>query len=131
MAIEQPLFKVGLFPSDTDRSNVALNQFFGVQVGVAQNVVGTNTGNAAIVSPKAGGPIIGILQNNPIEGEACELTCLGISKARATGSFSVGDALMVDAQGGFLKSDGASTTTVVAIAVEQGVTGAIVSVLLK
>jgi hypothetical protein len=131
MAIEQPLFKIGLFPSDDDRSNTALNQFFGVQVGVAKNVVGTNTGNAAIVAPTAGGPIIGVLQNNPIQGEACELTALGITKARCTGAFSVGDALMVDAQGGFKKSDGGASTTTVAIAVEQGVSGAIVSVLLK
>lgn len=128
MGYEQPLFKVGLFPSDDDRSNDVANQFFGVALGTAKNVVGTNQGNAAIVMPKAGGSIVGILQNNPLQGEACELTCLGISKAKATGSFSVGDELSIDAQGGFVKASGG---TVVGIACEQAVAGDITSVLLK
>ena len=128
MGYEQPLFKVGLFPSDDDRSNDIANQFYGVDIGVAKNVVGTNQGNAAIVMPTAGGRIIGVLQNNPIQGEACELTSAGICKAKATGTFSVGDELSIDAQGGFVK---ASNGTVVAIALEQAVTGDVTSVFLK
>lgn len=128
MGYEQPLFKVGLFPSDDDRSNIVANQFYGVDLGVAQNVVGTGQGNAAIVMPKAGGRILGVLQNNPIQGEACELTCAGITKAKATGDFSVGDELSVDAAGGFVKASGG---TVVGIACEQAVAGDVTSVFLK
>jgi hypothetical protein len=130
MGYEQPLFKVGLYPSDDDRSVTATNQFYGVMLGATKNnVVGTGQGNAAIVYPTAGGPIFGVLQNNPLQGEACELTCQGICKAKATGAFDVGDPLSVDAQGGFVKQSG--TQTVVAYACEQGTSGAIVAIYLK
>lgn len=129
MGYEQPLFKVGLYPSDTDRSQTATNQFYAVSLGTAQNVVGTGQGNAAIVAPTAGGTIFGILQNNPIAGEACELTCMGISKAKATGSFSVGAALSIDAAGGFVAQSGSAA--VVALACEQAVAGDVTSVYLK
>lgn len=122
MGYEQPLMKVGLFPSNDDRHLKVSNQFFGVMVGTATNgVVGAGQGNAAIVYPKAGGRIIGVLQNNPVPGEACELTCEGITKIAATGAFSVGDLLAVDAQGGFVKQDGEALP--VAIALEQAVAG--------
>ena len=125
MGYEQPLYKVGLYPSDDDRSVEVSNQFYGVTIGVAKHVVGTGAGNAAVVYPTAGGRIFGILQNNPIQGEACELTCEGISKAYATGTFTVGDELSVDAQGGFVKGSGG---TVVAVACEQATAGQIVAV---
>lgn len=128
MGYEQPLFKVSIFASDDDRTSVAGNQFVGVAVGTAKNIVGHGQGNAAIVYPSAGGSIIGVLQNNPLQGEACELTCKGISKARAGGSFSVGDALSVDATGSFVKQAG--TATVVGTALEQAVEGDITTILL-
>jgi predicted RecA/RadA family phage recombinase len=130
-AYEQPLFKVGLYPSDDDRTTIATNQFYGVMLGNAKNVAGTGKGNAAIVYPTANGPIFGVLQNNPMQGEAAELIAEGITKARASGAFSVGDLLMVDAHGAFLKSDGASSTTVVAMAVMDADAGDVVSIRLK
>ncbi|RYF12803.1 MAG: hypothetical protein EOO40_00285 [Deltaproteobacteria bacterium] len=128
-AYEQPLFKVGLYPSDDDRTTIATNQFYGVMIGTAKHVAGTGQGNAAIVYPKAGGAIFGVLQNNPQQGEAAELIAEGISKARAAGAFDVGDNLMVDATGAFLKGDG--TGTVVAIACMKANGGDIVSIRLK
>lgn len=130
MGYEQPLFKVGLYPSDDDRHDIATNQFFAVALGPTKNnVVGTGAGNAVVVYPTAGGDIFGVLQNNPLQGQAAELTCAGITKARATGTFNVGDKLMVDAQGGFVAQSGDGTT--VAIACEQATSGAIVAVRLK
>lgn len=129
MGYEQPLFKVSIFASDDDRTSIVGNQFVGVALGTAKNIVGHGQGNAAVVFPKAGGSIVGILQNNPLQGEACEMTWKGISKAKATGSFSVGDDLAVDAQGGFVKA--ASGNTVVAMALEQAVAGDITSVYLR
>lgn len=128
MGYEQPLFKVSIFASDDDRTNVASNQFSGVAIGTAKNIVGHGQGNAAVVYPAAGGPILGVLQNNPLQGEACEMTCKGITKARAAGAFSVGDQLSVDATGGFVKQAG--TATVAGIALEQAVAGDITTVYL-
>lgn len=122
MGYEQPLMKVGMLPSNDDRHLKVSNQFFGVMIGTATNgVLGAGQGNAAVVYPQAGGRIIGVLQNNPLQGEACELTCEGITKVKATGEFSVGDLLAVDAQGGFVKADGSATP--VAIAWEQAAVG--------
>lgn len=128
MGYEQPLFKVSIFASDDDRTNVANNQFVGVTVATAKNIVGHGQGNAAVAYPTAGGAIFGVLQNNPLQGEACELMCKGITKAKAAGSFSVGDALAVDATGAFVKQAGAAQIT--GIALEQAVAGDITTVYL-
>ncbi len=124
---EQPLFRIGEFMSDTNRSNITTFQYSAVAVGPAQNIVGTGQGNAALVAPTAGGSIIGVLQNNPFQGEAGELYQAGITKWRASGSFSAGDSLVVDANGYCQKGSG----TVVGIALEQAVAGDITTVLLK
>jgi hypothetical protein len=129
MGYEQPLFKVSIFASDDDRTSVAGNQFYGVALGTAKNIVGHGQGNAAVVYPTAGGSIVGILQNNPLQGEACEMMWKGISKAKATGAFSVGDDLAVDAQGGFVKASGGAA--VVATALEQAAVGDITTVYLR
>lgn len=126
MSISQFLEKVGYLQSDDDRSVVALNQFFGVNIGVAANIPTKLQGNPAVVKPSAGGSFFGILQNNPMQGEACELIRKGTSQAYAGGSFSVGDSLKLDANGAFIK--GASGDAIVAIAVEQAVLGDITTV---
>lgn len=127
MSYEQPLFRVGEFMSDTDRSNITTYQYAAVAIGVAQNIVGSGQGNAALVAPTAGGAIMGVLQNAPFKGQAGELYTAGITKWRASGSFTVGDSLVVDANGYCQKGSG----TVVGIALEQAVAGDITTVLLK
>jgi hypothetical protein len=130
MSYEQPLMKVGLFAADDDRSNLATNQYFGVNIGTAQNITGAGQGNAAIVKTTvANSTFIGVLQNNPIQGESCELISKGITKARATGSFAVGANLKTDSSGGFVSAG--SGDTVVAFALEQAVAGDITSIFLK
>lgn len=126
MSFGQPLEKIGYLLSDDDRSVVAFNQFYGVHMGTAQNIVGTGRGNAAVIKPSAGGTFFGVLQNNPIQGEACELTRQGTTQAKATGSFANGDPLKLDDDGGFIKA--ASGDTVVATAIEQAVAGDITTV---
>ncbi|RYF12845.1 MAG: hypothetical protein EOO40_00150 [Deltaproteobacteria bacterium] len=125
MGYEQPNYKVSIFASDDDRTIEVSNQFYGVDIGPAKHIVGTDFGNGAVVYPKAGGRIFGVLQNNPLQGEACEMTCEGISKIYCTGEFAMGDDLAVDAQGGFVKASGSAK--IVAIACESGKVGEISS----
>jgi len=126
MSYAQPLEKIGFLSSDDDRSIVADNQFYGVHLGTAKNIVGAGRGNPAVVKPSAGGSFFGVLQNNPILGEACELTRKGTSQAKAGGSFAPGDSLKLDDNGAFvLAADG---DTVVAQALEQAVLGDITTV---
>jgi len=126
MSFAQPLEKIGFLSSDDDRSVAAFNQFYGVHVGTAANIVGAGRGNAAIIKPSAGGSFFGILQNNPVQGEACEITRKGTSQAKAGGSFANGDLLKLDDDGAFLKA--ADGDTVVAQAIEQAVLGDITTV---
>jgi len=126
MSYAQPLEKIGFLASDDDRSVVAANQFFGVNIGTAKNIVGAGRGNPAVIKPSAGGTFFGILQNNPILGEACEITRKGTSQAYAGGSFAPGDLLKTDDNGAFVKA--ADGDTVVAQAIEQAVLGDITTV---
>lgn len=126
MSFGQPLEKIGFLLSDDDRSTVAFNQFYGVNIGTAKNIVGTGRGNAAVIKPSAGGSFFGVLQNNPLQGEACEITRKGVTQAKAMGSFAPGDALKLDDNGGFVKAG--SGETPVAQAIEQAVSGDITSV---
>ncbi|RYF52403.1 MAG: hypothetical protein EOO38_00260 [Cytophagaceae bacterium] len=128
MSYEQPLLKLGEFPSEIDRTNITTYQYSAVAVAPSTTIVGAGVGNATLQAPAAGGRIIGILQDNPRKGQAAEVTALGISKWRAAGSFSVGDELSTDVNGYAVKGSGG---TVVAIALEQAVAGDITTVLLK
>lgn len=127
MSVSQHLFKVGFLSSDDDRTVKATNQFYGVHVGTAKNIVGFGQGNSAILKPSAGGAFFGVLQNNPLQGEACEIARLGITQAKAGGSFANGDSLKLDDDGQFIKAD-AGDTAVVAQALEQAVLGDITTI---
>jgi hypothetical protein len=92
--------------------------------------VGTNVGSASIHAFADGkGSFFGILQNNPIQGEAAELTRAGISKVFCTGAWSVGDDLSVAADGGLQKAGGGDK--VVAQAVTQSVPGSVGAAYIK
>lgn len=104
MSYEQPDFLIGCFKADVDMSSVAANQYTGVALGAAQNITGTGMGNAAIVAATAGGSILGVLQNNPIQNEAATVCNTGITQVKVSGSGSVGDLVAVDANGFFLKA---------------------------
>lgn len=126
MSGQQPSEKIGYLSSDDDRSIVAQNQFFGVHMGTAKNIVGYGRGNSAIIKPSAGGVFFGVLYNNPIMGEACEICRKGTSQAYAGGSFANGDLLKLDDNGAFVKA--ADGDKVVAQALEQAVLGDITTI---
>lgn len=125
MGYEQPLMKVGLYRAEADMSVVATNQFRAITIATTQGLaVATGVGSASIYPFSAKtGSFFGVLQNNPMKGEAAELTRAGISKVYCSGAFSVGDKLSVAADGGFQKAGGSDTA--VAQAVTQTAPGSI------
>jgi len=134
MAYEIPNFSVGVVPSDVDlsgvnASNVPIYQYAGVCVYTAVSVQGTGVGGAAINLPSAtSSPIIGVLQNNPQQGEAAQVVVQGITKAQAAASFNIGQLLMVNSAGAFLPAT--SGNYAVAQALESAASGDITTVLL-
>lgn len=129
MAIEIPLFMLGVLPADTDQS---ARQFRAVCVGAASAGIQGSAG-AAIVTPTASnahGPTIGLLQGNPIAGQPADVMVEGVSKAFSGGVFAIGDLLMYDST-----SDGLIIATsgnqAMALALEAGTAGQICAVLLK
>lgn len=129
MAYEIPNFTVGVLPADVDMSNEASFQYAGVCVYTAVSTVGTGVGGAAICPPSAAStPIIGILQNNPQQAEAGTVLIQGVSKALAVAAFNIGDLLMVDSNGKFLKATAGNYA--VAQALEKAASGDVTTVLL-
>ena len=119
---------IGFLKADVFMGSVAKNQYTGVALGASQNTSGTGQGKAAAIAATAGQPIIGILQNNPIQGEPATICNSGVSMAKVSGSGSVGDLLAVDANGFFTKAT--SGQYAVAQALELYQTGETTSVLL-
>lgn len=137
MAYEIPDFTVGVFPADIDMSQDAQSQggdptfqFTGVCVYTALSTEGAGVGGAALIPPAStSSPIIGVLQNNPNQGEAGQVVIQGVTKAVLGGSVSIGDLLMSTAAGKFVRAT--STNYAVAVALETGVNGDIAAILLQ
>jgi hypothetical protein len=129
MAYEIPNFYVGVLPANVDFSVEANSQFIGVTAIAATATVGTGVGGAALGLPTLGGPIIGVLQNNPVIGEAGQVLQSGVSKVLCGGTFAVGALLAVNAAGKFIAA--ISGYYIVGVALETGANGAIASVLLQ
>lgn len=130
MAYEIPNFLVGEFPADIDMSSESTYQYSGVCVYTAVSTTGTGVGGAAICPPSAtSSPIIGVLQNNPQQGEPGTVMAQGITKAIAGGAFAIGDQLMVTAAGKFVKCT--SGNYAVGIALETAALNDITTVLLQ
>lgn len=128
MAYEIPGFMIGILPADADLS-AAAKQFTGVCAHTAVNTTGTGGGGASLCIPSATtSPIIGVLQNNPLLGEAGTVMHNGVSKVLAGGTFQIGDLLMCQSDGKFVKAT--STNYAVAQALETGASGSIVAALL-
>jgi hypothetical protein len=126
MSYEIPNFYVGVLPSNIDMSTLG---FIAAKVIPASATLGAGFGGAALGLPSAGGKIAGVVQNKPVIGEPAQLMVSGVSKCLANEAFAVGDMLMVDANGKFLLAT--TGNQVVGIALESGVAGAVVAVLLK
>jgi len=114
-AIEVPLFKPGVVSA----SSGSLAQFSAVAI----------SGDLTVGAPTAGGPIFGVIQNNPISGEAAEVECKGITKALLSGTVAAGNLLMVDSAGKFLVCT--SGNVAVGQAMEAGVANDIITVYLS
>lgn len=129
MAYEIPNFYLGDLPADIDMSTEATFQFSGVCVYTALSTTGAGVGGAALCAPSAASsPIIGVLQNNPRKGEAGTVMVQGVTKGLAGGAISIGDLLMVNSSGQFVRAT--STNFAVGQALEQAVSGDICAVLL-
>lgn len=130
MAYEIPSFYVGVLPADIDMSVEATYQYSGVCVYTAVSTQGTGFGGAALIPPSGTSvPIIGVLQNNPQQGEAGQVMVQGVTKAIAGGSFNIGALLMVTSSGQFVLAT--STNYAVAVALEKAASGDITTILLQ
>lgn len=131
MGYEIPGLRVGIFPADVDMSVTATWQYTAVWLGDAANVQGAGKGAGAALQAKGAKttPPIGVLQNAPVVGEPGELILNGITKARAGGTFAVGDLLSVNSSGLFILA--ATGGIIVGQALESAVSGDICAVLLK
>lgn len=133
MSYEIPSFYVGVLPADVNMTSETSNQFAGVCVYQALSTTGTGIGGAALCPPSAANasnPIIGVLQNNPQQGEAGSVMVAGVSKALAGGTFHIGELLYTDGSGKFLKAAPSSGHYAVAQALEEAVSGDVTTVLL-
>jgi hypothetical protein len=129
MAYEIPGFMCGILPANADYSVEATYQYTAVKAIAATATTGTGAGGAAVSSPAASGdPILGVMQNNPLLGEAATVMVHGISKAQIQGTVAIGDLLMA-VPGGKL-AVATSGKYQVAQALESGADSDIVSVLL-
>lgn len=134
MSYEIPDFYVGVFPADIDMSALLTNgngsyQYTGVGVYTAISVTGTGVGGAALIGLNvASGPMLGVLQNNPQQGEAGQVMIHGVTKVQAGGAFAPGDLLMTNSAGKFVKATGGNYA--VAQALELAANNDITAVLL-
>jgi hypothetical protein len=126
-AYEIPDFIVGNLEANVDMSLSSTWLYAGVAVGAASGV--GLLGTAALVAPSAGGNILGVLQNNPGLAEAGTVMVSGVSKVKAAGTFAIGALLAVNSAGAFVAA--VSGDYAVAQALQAGVSGTIVSALIK
>lgn len=125
-AYEIPGFALGVLPANADLSVEATYQYTAVDVGPA---TGSGLSGAAILAPpSAGADCIGVLQNNPQLGEAAAVMVSGVTKAQLGDNVGIGTKLMNDTDGTLIPAT--STNYVIARALEDGVAGDIISVLL-
>lgn len=134
MAYEIPDFLVGVFPADVDMSSETSQQFTGVCVYSAVSVEGAGIaggiGGAALCPPASTSvPIIGVLQNNPQQGEAGEVMIQGVTKAVCKTGWSIGALLSVDQSTGKFQP-ATSGQYAVAVGLEAAASGDVTTILL-
>lgn len=88
MAWEQPCFKISCIAGE----DMSAKQFHFVKMSADNTAIG-----CAAVTDKP----IGILQNNPILGDAADIMVIGVSKVRvgAAGALAFSDSVATDADG--------------------------------
>lgn len=129
MAVEQPGYLVTL-PANIDMSAKATYQFTFVWAQPATNIVGEGFGGNSC------GPVgslttapVGVLQHNPLQGEAANIVVNGITKCKAAGTIAVGAYVTWNSAG---KCIAATTgTAAIGMAWEAAVNGDVTTILLK
>lgn len=125
-AYEIPGFELGVLPANLDMSSESAFQFTFVDVLPA---TGAGLSGAAIgAPPSAGAACIGILQNNPVLGEPGEVMTSGVSKMQLGTNVGINTKLMTNAAG--LAVPATAGNYAIARALESGVTGDLIAVLL-
>lgn len=114
---EIPGFKLGTLKAKADYS---AKQYYALKVDNAAD-------NQAVLAG-AGESAIGILLNKPILGEVCEIVCDGVVPAKLGDTVTRGDELMVKSDGTLIPHT--STNSKIGVALESGVVGDIIPVLL-
>lgn len=127
MSYECPAVRIGWFAADIDMS-AATWQFAPVWLGPAANTAGFAVGNAALVAMGSStNPPLGILQAPVIQGEAGLVIVSGVTKARAGGTWAVGDPIGWNA-GGTALIKAVATKYAIGTAMENAVVGDISAV---
>ena len=116
MASEAILRKI---PGLSASADLSAKQFHAVKM----------SGNHTVVDADAGELAVGVLQNDPLSGQAAEVACEGVSKVKLSAIVTAGAKLASDANGAFEVAG--SGDHVVAIALEGGAVGDVISALLK
>lgn len=125
--IEMPCFYVGVLQANIDMSVSSTYQFSAVDNAAAS---GTGVGgpSALVVPASSGAAILGVLQNNPALGVAGDVMVHGITKMQAGGTIAAGAIVATNAAGQAVTA--ASTNYGIGKAIQAGVTGNIISILL-
>ncbi len=117
MATESPLLHDGSQTTAAADLSAAANQYKAVKLTAARSVNLANTG---------GENIYGVLQNLPLSGDAADVGIFGISKVKVgAAGCAAGDQLMTD--NAACLTTKTSTNVTVAVALEAGVSGDIIS----
>lgn len=125
-AWEIPGFSFSL-PSNTDQSSESTNLFTPV-IAVAASGAGINTDTAVAPVAATGDQIIGIIQNNPMLGEAADIVMNGISKVLCKDVVSINQKVMACPAGGIIVCT--TGKFAIGIALDNGAAGQYIPVLL-
>lgn len=130
MAYEIPGFGHSL-RADVDMSAIATWQFSAVWLNVA-TAQGAGTGNGLAVISGQGAlttPPLGVLQNNPQQGEAGEVMITGITKVIYGATIALGTLLAANSAGALVPA--ATGTWCIGQALESGTAGDIATMLFR
>jgi hypothetical protein len=95
---------VDVFKADIDMSSAKAFQFTAVGIGPAKNSDGLSMGDASLTRVTDATPYLGVLQNNPAQGANGVVMINGFTKILLAESVIVGDALVFNRDGAFVKA---------------------------
>jgi hypothetical protein len=105
---------VDVFKADIDMSSAKAFQFTAVGIGPAKNSDGLSMGDASLTRVTDATPYLGVLQNNPAQGVNGVVMINGFTKILLAESVVVGDALVFDDAGAFIKASASQVPVAIA-----------------